>query len=176
MWYAEKRVLSGIAAILLLFVVMQGRSQTESSPQAVVERYCTLDAQGANFSASNPNAKALWQLLINEDEAGYDQSVITQSYHVGKSTIGATSADVEVIYADLGTLAGNTTKKNQHSETVMFHLTKVGSAWKIDGLRILPHISQTWILSKLRRNLEADEKAGKNDPRLKAAIEQISQW
>ena len=154
MWHMEKRAWLGIAIILLFFVAAQGRCQTDSSPQAVVDKYCTLDAQGANFSTSSPNAKALWQLLINEDEAGYDQSVVTKSYSIGKSTIGATSADVEVTYADLGTIAGNTAKKNLHSETVMFHLTKVGSAWKIDGLRILPHISQTWILSNLHRNLD----------------------
>jgi hypothetical protein len=176
MWNVGKRGWLWTAAILLFVVSVQGRSQTETSPQSVVEKYCALDGQGANFSASNPNAKALWQLLINEDEAGYDQSVVTQSYRIGKSTIGATSADVEVIYADLGTLAGNSAKRNPRSESVMFHLTKVGSAWKIDGLRLLPHISRTWILSNLHRNLSADEKAGKSDPRLKAAVSEISQW
>ena len=139
MRYVEKRAWLGIAAVLLLFIRMQGQSKSESSPQSVVERYCTLDAQGANFSASNPNAKAIWGLLINEDEAGYDQSVVTRSYRIGKSTISEISADVEVVYVDLGTLAGNNARKDQHSETVMFHLTKVGNSWKIDGLRILPH-------------------------------------
>ena len=171
-----KRAWVAAATVLLPLAAVMGRSQADSSPQSIVEKYCSLDAQGANFSASNPNAKALWALLINEDEAGHDESVITRSYHIGKSKVAGTSADIEVTYDDLGTLAGNSAKKNPHSETVVFHLTKEANAWKIDGLRILPHISQTWILSNLRHSLSADEKAGKSDPRLKSAFDQISQW
>lgn len=146
-------------------------------PQAVVEKYCSLDGHGANFSASNPNAKAIVDLLIYEDEAGYDTSVVIRSYRIGKVSAGKENADVEVIYAVLGTLAGGSrAKRSTHSEAVTFHLTLVGKSWKIDGLRISPHITQTWILSKLHHSLAADEKAGKPDSPLKAAIAEISQW
>jgi hypothetical protein len=147
------------------------------SPQGVVEKYCSLDGQGANINASNPNAKAIYDLLINEDEAGYDTSVIIKSYRIGKVSTGKESADVEVIYAVLGTLAaGSHAKRNPHAETVNFHLTLVDKSWKIDGLRIPPHLTQVWILSKMRRSLAADEKVGKKDPLLKAALDEISQW
>jgi hypothetical protein len=166
-----------VAVALGVFAITFGSCGRAQTPQAVVEKYCSLDAQGANFSAANPNAKLIWALLINEDEAGYDQSVIVKSYQIGKSKISGTSADVEVTYASLGTLGGELhTKKMPHSETVVFHLTLVENAWKIDGLRIPPHISQSWMLSKLRRNLSADEQASKSDPRLKAAIKEIAQW
>lgn len=177
MYFAGRKTRFIIATALLLSAVVHSRCETGSSPQAIVERYCSLDAQGANFSASNPNAKAIFDLLINEDEAGYDTSVIIKSYQIGKSKIGKTSADVEVIYSYLGTLGGELyVKKNPHPETVIFHLTLVENSWKIDGLRIPPHISQSWILSKLRRNLSADQKADKRDPKLNAAITEISQW
>jgi hypothetical protein len=43
---------------------------------------------------------------MNEDEAAYDTSVIIKSYELGKATIHDTSADMDVIYSDLGTLGG----------------------------------------------------------------------
>src|ERR1700733_4542236 len=164
------------AAFLGLFAVIVGCAKAQT-PQAVVQKYCSLDALGANYSASNPNSKAIWQLLTNEDEAGYDQSVIIKSHQFGKSKVDSMSASVEVIYADLGAIGGELdVKKEPRTESVTFHLTKIGNEWKIDGLRILPHISQQWMLSKLRSNLVMDQKAGKNDPRLKAAISEIGRW
>jgi hypothetical protein len=165
------------AIALLLSVAFQSRSQTDQTARSVVERYCQLDSQGANFSASNPNAKAIYQLLINEDEAGYDESVIVRSYTVGKAKVEQSSADVEVIYADLGTLGGELqVTKGLRSETVMFHLSKSNGLWKIDGLRMPPHISQVWILSHLQQDLGKDRQAAKRDPRLEAAIAAINQW
>jgi len=163
--------------IALCVVTTSIHGQVAEPPQAVVEKYCFLDGQGANFGASNPNAKAAFDLLINEDEAGYDTSVIVKSYRIGKVIAGKESANVEVIYAVLGTLGGGFhAKRSTHPETVTFHLTLIGNSWKIDGLRIRPHITQAWILSKLRHSLAADEKAGKHDSPLKAANAEISQW
>jgi hypothetical protein len=166
-----------VVVVLGLFAMVCSAHVSVDTPQVVVDKYLSLDAQGANFSASNPNAKLIWQLLINEDEAGYDESVVIKSYRIGKSKVGVSSADVEVIYEDLGTIGGELhVKKQQRSESVTFHLTKTGNEWKIDGLRIPPHISQAWMQSKLHRNLVADQKAGKDDPNLKDAIAQISRW
>jgi len=164
----------GITVVIAVLATAYGRCET---PRAVVEKYCSLDAQGANFSASNPNAKAIFELLINEDEAGYDQSVIIKSYKIGKSRIGEKSSEVDVIYSSLGTLGGELqTEKGPHTETVTFHLALVDNLWKIDGLRIPPHISQSWMLAHLRRDLRVDERARESDPRLKEAIAEIAKW
>ncbi len=173
---ARLGLLTFTVGVLACFLA-QARCSAREAPELIVEKYCLLDAKGANFSASNPNAKALLDLLINEDEAGYDTSVIIRSYKVGSARIDGTSADVNVVYSDLGTIGGElSVEKAVKTETVTFHLTLVDDAWKIDGLRILPHISQTWMLSNLRRGLKEDERAGKNDPKLRAAIAQIAQW
>lgn len=167
------------SVLISLMMILAGPtpSQTETPPQAIVEMYCSLDAQGANFSASNSNSKAILGLLINEDEAGYDESVIIKSYKIGKSKAEKKKATVDVIYTILGTMSSEfQTKKNLGIETVKFQLTMVGNSWKIDGLRMRPHISQAWMLEHLRRNLSEDEQAKKIDPQLKAAIKEIRNW
>ena len=151
-----------------------GVSQT---PREVVTRYCSLDAQGANFSASNPNAKPILGLLVNEDEAGYDQSVIIKSYRIGRSKVGGKKAEVEVNYSTLGSMSSElTTEKAARTEAVTFHLRLIDQAWKIDGLRMPPHISQSWMLAHLRQNLRDAEQAKQSDSRTKAAIAEIAKW
>jgi hypothetical protein len=123
--------------------------ESPKSPREVVERYCLFDAQGANFDSKNPYSKAIGKLLINEDEAGYDSSVVILSYRVGNATLEKGAASVMVIYEDLGTLSGGHLEQNKEAESVVFHLSRIRNSWKIDGLRILPHISKTWVLSEL---------------------------
>jgi hypothetical protein len=163
-----------ISVVIAAFATARGLCET---PEAVVKRYCSLDARGANVNASNPDAKAALDLLINEDEAGYDESVIIKSYRVGKPQIRAKKAEIDVIYSSLGTVGGElSTQKDPHLETVTFHLTLVGNLWKIDGLRIRPHISQSWMLAHLRRNRSDDQQERKSDPKLEAAIAEIGRW
>ena len=166
------------ACFLLIADLAAGAGRVVSqAPREVVRRYCSLDAQGANFSASNPNAKPLLGLLVNEDEAGYDESVIIKSYRIGKSRVGDKRAEVEVIYISLGTVGSElATERGAHAETVTFHLTLLDKSWKIDGLRMPPHISQSWMLAHLRQNLRDDEQAKQSDPRTKAAIAEIAKW
>ena len=87
------------------------------------------------------------------------------------------SAEVEVIYSSLGTVGSKLTiEKAPHTETVTFHLTLVDYSWKIDGLRMLPHISQSWMVAHLRRNLREDQQAKQSDPRTNAANAEIVKW
>ena len=172
-----RRLIAITCFLVIAHLTVGAANCVSQGPRDVVRQYCSLDAQGANFSASNPNAKAIYTLLINEDEAGYDESVIIKSYKIGKSKVGGKNADVEVIYSSLGTMASElSAKKATHLETVMFHLTLVDNSWKIDGLRIPPHISQSWILAHLRQGLRGAGQAGHSDPRTKAAIAQITRW
>jgi hypothetical protein len=159
-------------------IILAGQAQSRGeTPQAIVEMYCSFDAQGANFSASNPNANAILGLLINEDEAGYDESVIIRSYKIGKSKIEKRKAEVEVIYTVLGIMGSEfQMEKYSRKETMIFRLRIVENSWKIDGLRMRPHISRAWMLEHLRRDLREDERAKKNDPQLKAAIIEIANW
>jgi len=146
------------AAIMMISLgSLLGQSETVLPPQAIVDRYCSLDAKGALFSSSNPNFNAISALLINEDEAGYDSAIVIKSYRIGKVNTTKDSADVEVIYSDLGVKAGEEFRKEAKSESVMFHLTKVGANWKINGLRILPHISKEWLLSEMSKGLKPDQ-------------------
>lgn len=103
-------------------------------------------------------------------------SVIVRSYRIGQARIGTNTADIQVIYSTLGTLAGLEAESKPHSEAVTFHLKLAGHSWKIDGLRMPPHISQRWILLELRRELAEDRKSGRTDPPLEAAIARISHW
>ena len=73
------------ALVIVVCWATDGISQTVDLPRSVVERYCWLDAQGANFSASNLNAGAIYKLLIHADEEAYDASSIIRSYRVGMS-------------------------------------------------------------------------------------------
>jgi hypothetical protein len=136
--------------------------ESPASPREVVEKYCWLDAQGANFSSSNPRFKAIGNLLINEDEAAYDSSVVVSSYRVNKATIDKNTATVLVIYQDLGMLSGGQLERKKEEESVVFHLSRIGRDWKIDGLRIFPHISKTWVLSEMGKGLIADGASSSN--------------
>jgi hypothetical protein len=152
-------------------------SLREMPPQTVVEKYCLLDAQGANFSESNPRDKAIFGLLINEDEAGYDESVIVKNYRISKLKTDGKKAEVDVIYTVLGTMSSELKpKKNPHMETVTFHLTFIENSWKIDGLRMLPHISRSWMIDYLHQNLRKDKQAKMGDPQLRATITEITNW
>ena len=159
-----------VAVMLVLFVPEAGFAETPQTPQAIVEKYCSLDAQGGNFSSSNPNFRAIGELLINEDEAAYDSSVVIRSYRIRRLKISLDSADVEVLYADLGMVSGGELKKKRRSELVIFHLTKVGSDWKIDGLRIFPHVSKAWLLSEFSKGLTSVQ------ARDSKSIKELSQW
>ena len=177
MYFTKMRLKLSLYSILLRIVASTvvccatlSLSQTDKTPQSVVEQYCLLDARGANFSASNPNAKAIYKLLVNENEAAPDTSVIIQSYRIGKSKIGARSADVEVIYSDLGLISAGDLTEQRKTESVIFHLTMVDTTWKIDGLRILPHISKDWLLSDIRKGLNPDQ-ARASDPN-----RELSRW
>jgi hypothetical protein len=145
------------AVVLALLTSCLGHSATLKSPQAVVEEYCYLDAQGANFNSTNSNAKRIVELLTNEDEAGYDSSVIVQTYHLGKPKTNNNGVDIEVVYEDLGSIGAGQLKRQDRRETVLFHLTSVGNVWKIDGLRMPPHISKQWLLSHIRSGLRPDQ-------------------
>jgi len=162
--------------MLPLIASLSACSRIYDYPQvAVVEKYRSLDAQGANFDSRDPNMKVIGQLLVNEDEAGYDSSVVIASSRISKMTSGDSTADVEVIYQDLGVMDTTPSfQSNRRAETMNFHLTKIGGAWKIDGLRQPPHISKAWALSMLRKELASTLGTGKQDPGFNKMIEEIS--
>lgn len=141
-----------------------------------MEEYCKLDAAGGNFDSRNPSFKIIGSLLVNPDEAAYDTSVIIRSFSVGNATVGKTAVDVQVTYANVGLLAGGTLSKEVGSEKVTFHLSKLGRSWKIDGLRIYPHISKEWMLSEFERELRAEKKADARDQDINANIYLLRQW
>ncbi len=180
----NKRVLVvglGVAAGLVLFTfgaLLPSRAfcQDQHSPREIVEEYCRLDAAGGNFDSRNPNFKIIRSLLVNPDEAGYDTSVIIRSFSVGNPVTRRTGVDVQVTYANIGLLAGGELSKELGSEKVTFHLSKLGRSWKIDGLRIYPHISKEWMLAEFERELRSEEKAGARGPDIKANIALLSQW
>lgn len=151
--------------------------EAAQSPRVVVEHYCLLDAQGANYSSTNPGFNEMARLLINEDEAAYDVSEIVASYHVGKAIVHGQYASVPVTYLDLGIAPSEgELGPGPHLETVNFHLALVKGEWKIDGLRLMPHISKTWILAKYRRDAAIEGKQGKVDPGLADRIAKIGEW
>lgn len=87
------------------------------------------------------------------------------------------NASVPVTYSDLGVAPSE--GKLEHrpsSETVEFQLTRVKGAWKIDGLRLIPHVSKTWILAQYRRDARIERKQGKVEPKLLDRIAEIGQW
>lgn len=178
----NKRVVgSGAGMSLVLFVLgifLPSRAfcQDQRSPREIVEEYCRLDAAGGRFDSRNPNFKIIGNLLVNPDEAGYDTSVIIRSFNVGNPVAAKTGVDVLVTYANVGLLEGGKLSKEPGSEKVTFHLTKLGKSWKIDGLRMYPHVSREWLLTEFGRDLRAEEKAGTNDPDIKVNISVLSQW
>jgi len=155
---------------------LQGICQARPSPRSTVETYCVLDAEGANFDSRNPNFAAIGKLLVNEDESAYDTSIITESFRIGEPSITGTSATVQVTYADIGIVAAGNLRKEVRSERVTFRLTKVNGIWKIDGLRILPHISRDWMLQEYEREHLANQKAHLHDAELIAKIATIHGW
>jgi len=180
----DKRVLMvglGIAATLFIFafaIFLPSRAfcQDQRSPRETVEEYCRLDAAGGNFDSRNPNFKIIGNLLVNPDEAAYDTSVIVRSFNVGNPVAAKSGVDVQVTYANVGLLAGGKLSKELGSETVTFHLSKLGRSWKIDRLRIYPHISKEWMLAEFERELHAEEKAGARGQDIKANIALLSRW
>jgi hypothetical protein len=167
----------GITATLFLAfgALLPSRAfcQDQRSPMEIVKEYCRLDAAGGNFDSRNPNFKIIGGLLVNPDEAGYDTSVIIRSFSVGNPVAGRTGVDVQVTYANVGLLAGGTLSKEVRSEKVTFHLSKLGRSWKIDGLRIYPHISKEWMLAEFERELR---EAGARDQDISANIALLRQW
>jgi hypothetical protein len=178
----NKRVVGlGAGMLLVLFVLgifLPSRAfcQDQRSPREIVEEYCRLDAAGGRFDSRNPNFKIIGNLLVNPDEAGYDTSVIIRSFSVGNPVAGKTGVDVQVTYANVGLLAGGKLSKELGSEKATFHLSKLGKSWKIDGLRIDPHISKEWLLAEFERELRAEEKAGARNQDINANIALLRQW
>ncbi len=159
--------------VLIAGLAMTGfaraRGRNTLTPREVVEKYCELDANGANFSAGEPGAAAISDLLYDPDEAAYDTSAIVTDVQVESPTLFHSRAEVKVVYIVLGTIGGDGTADSaSRKETVTFHLAHINGAWKIDHLRQMTHISKAWILQHLK-----EPSAG--NPSLVAAAK-IERW
>ncbi len=173
------RAIVGLSLLLFALPILtqsQARGQTQRSPREIVEEYCRLDAAGGNFDSRNPNFRAIGSLLVDPNLAAYDTSVIIRSFRVGKSIVGKRGAKVDVMYSDVGILAGGALSRDVRSESVVFRLRQVSGSWKIDGLRMLPHISREWMLAEFGRESKAGEKEGVTDQEMKANFAKLSQW
>ena len=121
--------------------------------------------------------EVIWGLLVNPDEAGYGESVVIDSYRVGKTELRDTAADVEVVYSELGTY--NTVpgaRADRRTRTVRFHLTRLNGSWKIDGLRQLAHISKSWIVAELRGEHDTSSLPRQPDAALSPVVAEIASW
>jgi hypothetical protein len=166
-----------LTAALAFVAITRAVVVTRQLPRDVVVRYCWLDAHGANYDSRNTLSKQIDHLLIDADEAAYDQSVVIGTYRVGEAVNHAQTAEVEVTYSVLGTVWSDLqTKREAQDQKVIFHLSFSGGGWLIDGLRQPPHVSKDWILATYRKDLKLNGHAHRTQPELNAAIREISAW
>ncbi len=128
------------------------------SPKDVLSAFLKADSEAAGLSAES------WPDLMRyttwTKPPAWDKFVIIDHFDVGNVQTGSTRAQATVTYRTVGQM-GSTFNPAPGPEEVIFHLNKVGDAWKVDSPQALPHVSWTVMQKRLA---DASEK----DPNVKA--------
>jgi hypothetical protein len=140
-------VFSGL--LLLPFFNSSAAAETAAKPQAVMDRYLSLDADAARLSESN--WPAIQPIVTWPKPLPWDKIVVIETYKVEKFTTGSTRAQAKVTYRVIGELS-TTFVAGKKTETVVYFLNKVGHDWKVDGPTLKPHVSFEVMKSRLAGN------------------------
>jgi hypothetical protein len=158
------------AAVLMMSVVSRRAAASDypQTPQAVVQKYVSLDADAAGLSAST--WPELGQYTTFPQAPKWDTFVVIDGYEIGKTLEGHSRAQVRVAYHPLGQLSDKFTVDTK-PENVVFYLVKDHDQWKVDSPPLMPHVSFEVMKKRLNASSAANPKAKKTNDALIAQID-----
>ena len=142
-------------------------------------QFCALDARGARTDSRLPASKKIDDLNLWEVEPGWDTVTVIHSFRVKSVHQSGKKAEVLVEYQDEGQMAVNEWTDLKKTEVVRFELeysdrhwrfpdhgdpvlAKAKPRWRITGPVLMPHVSLTWALDRMKKQVD-----GENDPKEK---------
>lgn len=166
-----------IATVLLCAVAIA--DQQSPSPREAIAHFCLLDAKGARTDSRLPVAKEVNDLDLWMAEPGWDTVVVISSYRIESVQRSGQKALVTVTYATLGKMAISEWEETGPIEEVRFELkygdqhwtfpdnadpilVKAKRRWRITDPVLMPHVSLSWAISRVKRALIEEQ-----DPREK---------
>lgn len=148
-----------------LFVSLCGAADQNSTttPEAVVQKFCELDAKGTRLSSETFNNIAD---LITWPEEGGDEMIIIDGFTVGKATYKDNKAIVPVHYNNIGSTDFLNFSPPQRSwaDPYVYKLIFINGHWKIDEPISAPHVDQKTAITYIQnlQKAEPDRKASLN--------------
>ncbi len=147
---------------LFLFVslcVAADRNSTVT-PEAIVHKFCELDAKGTRLSSETFNNIAD---LITWPEEGGDEMIIINGFTVGKATYKDNKAIVPVHYNNLGStdFFDFSPPKRSWANPYVYKLILKNGHWKIDEPVSAPHVDWKTAITYIKnlQKAEPDRKA-----------------
>jgi hypothetical protein len=144
-------------------------SETYSTPEKVVERYCELDFKGYGLSSDSfQKLEPLMHFADDRDCPGWDICDVVSGYLITDQKVDQDKATVTVAYALIGYLdeEGKIELKNQE-DLLKIELVLIDQQWKIADC-IQPRISVETAGTRLKELLkDASEEQDKNQDRIK---------
>jgi hypothetical protein len=154
--------------VLCLFLTVCGAENTKNyplTPEAVVQKFCELDAKGDRLSADTMNN--ISHLVAWTDEGGEVMFVI-DSFTVGKAAIKDGKATVPVHYTNLGStdFIDFSMPSPKWVNPYVYQLVLKNGKWKMDAPVSAPHVDWKTAITYLRR-------LQKREPARQASLENI---
>jgi len=176
-------VIRRLVSVLLICVVASSASVPPSAADTMA-RFCFLDAQGARTDSRLPASKKIDDLNLWEAEPGWDTVTVISSYRIKTFHQSSKKAEVVVEYKTEGTWAITEWEDLNKTEVVHFELEYSGQHWSFPAnaepvlvkarpqWRIIepvlqPHVSVTWALARMKRQIEREKDQQDKDKELK---------
>lgn len=154
--------------LCLLFATVcsgEDRNNYPPTPEAVVQKFCQLDAKGKRLSSDT--MKDITD-LVTWPENGGEVMVVINSFTVGKATVKGSKVTVPVDYINIGstdTIEFSSPSRNWVNPYT-YHLVKKNGMWKIDAPISAPHVHWRTAIAHLRT-------LQRHEPPRNAALEAI---
>jgi hypothetical protein len=154
--------------ILCLFLTACGtedRKNYPQTPEAVVQKFCELDAKGDRLSADTMNNISD---LVAWTDVGGEVMFIIDGFAVGKAAIKDSKATVPVHYINLGStdFIDFSMPSPKWANPYVYQLVLKNGKWKMDAPVSGPHVDWKTAITYLR-------KLQKREPARQASLENI---
>ncbi len=145
--------LAFLVVVLGLFQQVCGAQDYPDKPERVVEKYCELDAQGAQISGKQ------WSIISEyttwDFAPGWDGCSVISRYTVKKISENQNTAKVKVTYYIIGQYSGGYPRwKNIHkARSYIYTLIKQKGFFKIQEPQLEPHICLKTAIKMVKSSL-----------------------
>lgn len=156
-----------ICLFIFVSLCVAADRNTTVAPEAIVQKFCELDAKGTRLSSETFNNIVD---LITWPEEGGDEMIVIESFTVGKATYKNGKASVPVYYVNIGStdFMDFSTPKTTWANPYVYQLLLKNGHWKIDEPISSPHVDWKTAITYIQ-NLQ------KSEPDRKAPLQKIIQ-